>query len=301
MFKSLRSCAFIAVVAVSACGGKTTLDLETPTPADAERLAISQCAKQQRCDPEFFSHRYHDQAECVRVLTKVETQRLVVDPNVTLPAGYFAGCVSALDAMNGPSCGGSPAACRGLPGKIAAGGACLTTFDCDATSSCTFGLSAGALSSCGTCEPRAKPCGGCAADETCIAGGCQPKRRAGEACDFGVQCLDGLSCRGGTCNPVLAVGDACDPTFGCDGELVCGAISHTCCAYVYADTGSPCGHIGDDYVDCRFSACRPNAPGATTKTCQALLPDGAPCDPETALCDANERCIEGKCTQAVCW
>lgn len=293
----------LSFIALSACGPLAPIPGEPSLGStDVRHLAVAECSWEARCDPAFFARTYADATDCARILTLIDGHRYVDDPHVDVRPSDINACVAALDRQTGASCTSDvPKECRTRPGKIPNNGPCLSGADCGEHAHCEFVPGAdGTAAHCGSCKADPAPtCDACAEGEACIDGKCQSKLAEGGKCAADDHCASGLVCHDRVCAKPLAVGAACDPAKGCDGENVCGAISHTCRAPLYAEFGQPCGTIGDDWVGCKLSACQ--LTDGKTGTCVAFVANGATCTAGGPPCEADEACIDGRCKQPVCW
>jgi hypothetical protein len=227
-----------------------------------------------------------------------------VDPSVV------AGCVSrlkdasrcgALAVLSQPNVLGS--LCPGLvQGRVAAGGACTTPFECVGGAFCSLeggcpGVCVALSAAGGTCIGDDLPCAdGLACDDgTCKAAPLQGDACVGGHCGTGLACIDGLCAAlvpggmSGKCGMVEAtVGAMCPIDTEC--VLDAGGVTGSCVPLV--GLGEPC-----DARDCVAGLkCSDDEVCVTgTKLSITPLADGSACG--SALFCASGICHEGKCAK----
>lgn len=199
---------------------------------------------------------------------------------------------------------------RALAGGLTVNIASLSDFDC---SQPLWNLSELMLPNLGVGAPCQlhQECvdGYCDAGSAC-PGVCVPRRRLGEACNVGTQCLSG-GCIEQVCVPKLVAvtglgeGEACsnlsEKARYCARGLWCSEAG-TCQPPLPA--GSPCSSSDDICVD--GHVCLGEGEGAKTCVRLVALPAGAACSAETAFVDGEwrvcdltqlESCVDGVCVR----
>jgi hypothetical protein len=200
---------------------------------------------------------------------------------MTWDAAKAAACV---EATREADCAAIPfvdCACgEMIRGRVAAGGACTSSYECDSNAICENPV-CGAQCCEGTCgPPRVDP--GCSALE--LAG-------AGEACDRHADCEIGLYCETDRRCTRLPdeEGERC--LFGCaTGDLWCDVTSETCIRF--AGIGDSCdgstNRCDDAYAFCQAG------------TCVARPGVGEPCDLGVRLCVGELWCDFSSGSPGVC-
>ncbi len=176
--------------------------------------------------------------------------------------------------------------CRGIwIGRQGTGEPCgldVESFVCDPTSECVL-----TLSLCGTCRTLLASGASCPSGEatcgtaaSCVGGTCQPRGKAGEACDSNTPCVVGAKCASGTCQAPATVklGEACDADHRCP--------------YLTTCVGGKCQKNArlDESCDAQT---RFDGGWCDGGTCRPLLDKGAPCSQAAA-------CLSGRCAGGSC-
>jgi len=197
---------------------------------------------------------------------------------IRVDTSVVSGCVSRLKDTS--RCGALAvlsqantlgALCPGLvQGRVAAGGACTTPFECASGASCNLE-------------------GGC-------PGVCVALAAAGEACvGDDLPCADGLVCDDGKCEAAPVQGDAC-ANGRCGTGLAC--VQGLCAALVPAGKSGKCGMVETTVgamcpidTECTLDT------GSVTGSCVPLAGVGEPCDARDCAsdlkCGADEVCETG--------
>ena len=283
------------------------------------QYAAKLCAKNETCAPDVLTYTYGDVATCEKRLAIFCS---IIDgaPKTAWTPKQFVDCADALtaeacpDYLLSPFSGGPPV-CHPKSGKVANGGSCIDSGQCNSTY-CKHGGS----TACGVCTVLAvagDPCNtlfDCKSGLTCAGpmgmATCTTPLVAGQMCAGDGDCGLGTTCVGHTCTKPLNVGDGCSAATGvCDPlqGLYCNTNSMTCARAFYSAPGQFCGiYDGGDagmpgVYGCTASGYCQNAPNGL---CVAAAADGATCDPMSGtVCMSPAGCVNGMCAipnQAMC-
>ena len=273
-------------------GPSTTLEAACAAHASALCEMLDKCAHPQlllsigelpRCKERW-------KAECIafRTATGSNASPATID---ACREAMTASCDALLSGNTPPECAPK--------GSLSIGAGCIydaqcASLDCDR---------AAPSDTCGKCaeppkEGAACPKYVCAPGLSCASSKCRKPAKMGEACVDGDDCASPLLCFSGKCVAGKKLGESCD-TLGktapdCDQTLglFCPMSAGSVCKPVtIAKLGEPCVGSSDE-----SKACIGGTMCGKSDKCEAVLADGAACDPKSGpSCDSPSRCVSGKC------
>jgi hypothetical protein len=265
------------------------------TPSACDDYGEAYCNKLDECVPTFVKIAYGDASRCAY------RQSLVCAFHIGAAGSGMTEQIATacVDGFAGVTCGallaGSATACPFVPGSVADGEMCVSSWQCTSTY-CQLSGAEG----CGVCAPRVPAGGGCAADPNACAPGtgcamdtCVAFAAEGASCAGGEPCDIFTGCVNGACSFGSGPGTPCDGANPCDvwnQGTFCSAAG-TCDPIAFASNGAACGDVMGVYT-----ACSAGAKCNMSSVCVPLAEDGAACGgPSEIGCYEPHRCVGGTC------
>jgi hypothetical protein len=282
---------------VTACSTTSNGTGDPQGPCDDLVNAI--CNKLQECYPLAIQLAYKDVNECMARQAS-QCVKSINAPSTGATAAYASDCAAAYRTLSCDKLTVAPDACKTPAGQLADGAPCGDGAQCTGRR-----CNKPTWATCGACSTKVAAGGDCKATSdcddslTCAKNGkCVVPAKAGAACGDTQPCEAPLGCSKGTCAAPLGAGASCAGGEACDAAqgLYCSQSSKTCTLIKFANPGEACRLTGAAFVGCAGGGTCKAAAGTSVGTCQAAAADGASCATDGATCEAPAQCLNGVCT-----